>query len=271
MISLYPSREFRYPVIAECINPEIFQNKTCEEIATLEIWEGNKQKKLGELFKIVKENMTETSCITIHGNVSKVRRIGAEMKTGEITVYGDVGMHLGEEMKGGKITVHGNASAWAGSMMKNGIIEIHGNASDYLGAPYRGSQKGMRGGKIIVHGNVGNDAGAYMHDGIIKVYGCAKQFTGLRMHGGTIHVQKDCEGRTGACMKNGKIIVCGFLESVLPTFSIEGMKEKVKIEETEVAEGPFYLFLGDLTENGNGKLYASKMKNSHLSHYEKLL
>jgi formylmethanofuran dehydrogenase subunit C len=270
MVSLYPSRAFSFPVIAECINPDIFQSKSCREIAALEIWEGNKQKKLGELFK-VEENKAENLTIAIHGDVSKVRRIGAGMKTGEITVYGDVGMHLGEEMKGGKITVHGNVGAWAGSMMKNGIIEIHGNVSDYLSAPYRGSHEGMRGGKIVVHGNVGNEAGACMHDGIIKVYGSAGQFAGLRMHGGTIYVQKDCEGRTGACMKDGKIVVCGFLESVLPTFSIEGIKEKVKIEETETSQGPFYLFFGDLTENGNGKLYVSKAKNPHLNYYEKFL
>jgi len=270
MISLYPSKPFTYPIIAECIKPDIFQNKSCEEIASLEIWEGNKKKKLGELFKIEGKS-SENPTITIHGDVSKVRRIGAGMESGEITVYGDVGMHLGEEMKGGKITVHGNVGAWAGSMMKNGIVEVHGTASDYLGAPYRGSHEGMRGGKIIVYGNVGNEAGAYMHDGIIKIYGSSGQFAGLRMHGGIIYVQKDCEGRAGACMKDGKIIVGGFLESVLPTFSIEGIKEKVKIEETETAQESFYLFLGDLTEKGNGKLYVSKMKNPHLSIYEKFL
>jgi formylmethanofuran dehydrogenase subunit C len=270
MISLTSSREFKYPIIAECINPDVFSGKTCEEIAALEIWEGNKQKKLGELFKI-EENKAESPSITISGDVSKVRRMGAEMKAGEITVYGNVGMHLGEEMKGGKIVVHGNVDAWAGSMMKNGLIEIHGNTSDYLGAPYRGSHEGMRRGKILVYGNVGNEAGAYMHDGIIKVYGSAGQFAGLRMHGGTIYIQKDCEGRAGACMTDGKVVVGGFLESVLPTFSIEGIKEKVKIEENEIAEGPFYLFLGDLTENGNGKLYVFKERNPHLNHYEELL
>ncbi len=270
MISLYPLREFKCPIIAECINPDIIQGKAREEIEALKVWEGNKQKNLVELFKI-EESKAENPTIEIHGDVSKVRKIGAGMKTGEITVYGNVGMHLGEEMKGGKITAQGNVGAWAGSMMKNGIIEIHGNASDYLGAPYRGSHEGMRGGKIVVYGNVGNEAGAYMHDGIIKIYGSAGQFAGLRMHGGTIYIQKDCEGRAGACMTEGKIVVSGFSASVLPTFTIEGIREKVKIEENEVAQGPFYLFLGDLTDNGNGKLYVFKDKNQHLNRYEKFL
>jgi formylmethanofuran dehydrogenase subunit C len=270
MISLYPLKEFKYPIIAECINPDIFYDKTLEEVQAQEIWEGNKQKKLGELFKVEKSN-TDNSIITVHGDVSKVRRIGAGMKTGEISVYGNVGMHLGEEMKGGKIVVQGNAASWVGSMMKDGLIEVHGDAGDYAGAPYRGCNEGMHGGKITVYGNVGNEAGAYMRNGTIKIYGCAGQFAGLRMHDGTIYIQKDCEGRAGACMTDGKILVGGFLESVMPTFTIESIKEKVKVEESEVAQGPFYLFRGDLTENGNGKLYVFKERNPHLSHYERLL
>jgi formylmethanofuran dehydrogenase subunit C len=274
MINLYSVKEFRFPVTAECISPDVFQDKTREEIEELKIWEGNRQKKLGEIFKVEKiktENLPEKEAITIKGDVSEVRRIGVSMKSGEITIYGNVGMHLGEEMKDGKITVHGNVGGWAGSMMKGGTIEIHGNASDYLGAPYRGSSEGMHGGKIIVHGNVGNEAGAHMRKGVIKIYGNAGQFAGLRMRDGTIFVQRDSEGRVGACMIGGKIVVGGFLESVLPTFTVDSVKEKVKIEEGETAAGPFYLFLGDLVENGNGKLYVLKEKNPHLRYYEKLL
>jgi formylmethanofuran dehydrogenase subunit C len=174
-------------------------------------------------------------------------------------------------MRGGRITIHGDSGGWAGSMMKGGTIEIHGNASDYLGAPYRGSNEGLRGGKIIVFGNVGNEAGAHMKKGTIKVYGNAGQFLGFRMRDGTIYVQKDCGDRAGACMVNGKIVIGGFMESVLPTFTIDSIKQKVKIEENETVEGPFYLFLGDLSESSNGKLYVSKEKNPHLSHYERFL
>jgi len=155
--------------------------------------------------------------------------------------------------------------------MKGGTIEIHGDAGDYLGAPYRGSSEGIHGGKIVVYGNVGNEAGAHMRKGIIKIYGSAGQFVGLRMHDGTIYVQKDGKARVGACMTGGKIVIGGSLESVLPTFTIESIKEKVKIEEDEAVKGPFYLFIGDLVEHGDGKLYVFKEKNPHLSRYEKLL
>jgi formylmethanofuran dehydrogenase subunit C len=273
-VSLYPLKEFKLPVVAECINPDVFRGKSSKEIEELEVWEGNKQKKLGDLFKVEiekAESGQEAPAITIQGDVSRVRRIGAGMKSGEIIVKGDAGMHLGEEMRGGKITVYGNVLGWAGSMMEGGIIEIHGNAGDYLGAPYRGSTRGVKGGKIIVHGNVGREAGAYMKDGIIKIYGCAGQFVGLRMRGGTIYVQGDCESRAGACMVNGTIVINGRIDSILPTFTIEGLRKRVKIEEGEVIETPFYLFIGDLAEDGRGRLFVAKEPNPHLGCYEKFL
>jgi formylmethanofuran dehydrogenase subunit C len=274
MISMLPLRDFRFPILAQFISPDTFQGKTLPEIEALQVWEGNKQKKLSELFKldeVNEENQTESVAIQVFGDVSKVRRIGSGMKSGEITINGDAGMHLGEEMKGGKITVHGNAGGWVGSMMKGGSIEVRGNAGDYLGAPYRGCPKGMQGGMVVIHGNVGNEAGAHMKKGTIKIYGGAGQFLGFRMVDGTIYAKGDCEGRAGACMVGGKIVIGGHLESILPSFTIDSIRPRVKIEESEVAEGPLYVFLGDLTENGNGKLYVSKDKNPHLSYCEKFL
>ena len=270
MIALTPLRKFQFPVIAECINPDVFQGKTLDEIAALTLWEGNKQKKLGNLFKI-EEATAESPNITINGDVSEVRRIGMGMKNGEIVIKGNAGMHLGSKMAGGKITVHGDVGGWAGVEMRGGAIEIHGNAGDYLASSYRGSTEGMHKGKIIVHGNVGSDVAVFMHGGTIKIYGNAGQFLGFRMRNGTIYVEKNAETRVGACMTGGKIVVGGFLEEVMPTFTIDGVKPKVKIEETETISGPLYVFLGDRAENGNGKLFVSKGNNPHLSQYEKFL
>ena len=154
MILLTPLKKFQFPVIAECINPDVFQDKSQAEIAALDVWEGNRKKKLGDLFKI-QEDPAETPNITLNGDNSEVRRIGLSMTSGEIVVTGNAGMHLGEKMAGGKITVQGDAAGWAGSDMKGGLIEIRGNAGDYLASPYRGSTSGMSNGKIIVHGNAG--------------------------------------------------------------------------------------------------------------------
>jgi formylmethanofuran dehydrogenase subunit C len=92
------------------------------------------------------------------------------------------------------------------------------------------------------------------------------------MGNGTIIVGKECGTRVGACMTGGKIIVTGFLEEVMPTFTIDSVKPKVKVDDTETATGPFYVFLGDLAENGNGKLFVSKVNNPQLGPiYDKYL
>ena len=270
MIILTPLKKFTFPVNAEIINPDVFQGKDTAEIADLTVFEGNKQRKLHELFKIEEDNAEAT--ITINGDVSEVRKIGVGMKNGEIIINGNVGMHLGEKMAGGKITVNGDACQWAGASMKKGLIEIHGNAGDYLASPYRGSTEGMKGGKIVVDGDVGSDSGAYLHGGLIKIKGNnVGQFLGFHMSDGIIHVEKNARSRLGANMTGGKIIVSGVLEEMMPTFTIDSVKQKVKVDDSESAPGPFYVFLGDLAEKGTGKIFVSKANNAQLKSYEKYL
>jgi len=238
------------------------------------VFDGNRSRTLTELFKIENEKAekqsTEDLTIRILGDVSKVRRIGAKMSMGNIAIDGDVGMHLGEEMKGGTITVAGNADSWAGSMMKSGTIEVKGNAGSYIGASYRGSTRGMRGGIIVIHGNAGNEVGCFMRGGLIKIYGNVEQFPGIHMRKGTIFVRGDSKGRAGAEMVGGKIVVGGHIPSVLPTFTIESIRPKVKVDKEEIA-GPFYRFIGDLADSGNGKLFVSQTRNPHLKPYERFL
>ncbi len=271
MIVLSILRELQLPVTAECLTPDNLQGKTIEEIAALEVWEGNKQKKLGDIFK-VEQTPEENPSITINGDAAEVRRVGSGMKQGEIVINGNIGMHLGEKMSGGKITVNGNAGQWAGSEMKGGLVEIHGNGSDYLASPYRGSDTGMKGGKIVVDGNVGSDSCCYLKGGVVKIHGDAGPFLGFRMKDGAVYVEKNCAPRVGANMSGGKIIVSGRLEEPLPTFSIDSVKPKVKLDDTETVQGPFYVFIGDLAENNtSGKLFISKTNNPHLNQFEKLL
>jgi len=271
MIVLAPLRKFEVPVAGECINPDVFKDKSKEEIAALDVLEGNRQKKLSDLF-IIEETSAESPNITINGDVSKVKLIGAGMQNGEIVINGNAGMHTGEKMKGGKITVQGDSGGWTGAQMKGGFIEVFGNAGDYLAASYRGSDVGMRGGKIIVHGNAGIHAGIYMKGGVIKIEGSTGQYAGFRMRDGAIHILKETGTRAGALMIGGKIIISGHIEEILPSFTIDSVKAKVKVDETESASGPFYVFLGDLSENGKGKLFVSKANNPHLSGiYDKYL
>jgi len=263
---------FKAPVEADYLSPDSFAGKTLGEISKLPMWEGNKQRTIGELFEIEGEPTAkpEEQSIHLHGDVSRVRRIGSGMSAGEIMVFGDAGLHTGEEMKGGKITVGGNADSWLGAMMKDGTIEVKGNAGDYVGAAYRGSVKGMRGGTIIIHGNAGNELGCFMRKGLIKIYGSTAQFAGVHMRNGTIFITGSSSGRVGAEMTGGKVIVNGRLNEVLPTFLIDSLKPKVKVDGEEIT-GPFYMFIGDTVEEGEGKLYVSKAANPHLKFYEQFL
>jgi formylmethanofuran dehydrogenase subunit C len=129
----------------------------------------------------------------------------------------------------------------------------------------------MRGGKIVVDGNVGSDSGCYVQGGLIKIKGNAGAFLGYHMSDGTIHLEKNAGPRLGANMVGGKIVVGGVVEDMMPTFTIDSSKPKVKIDDTESAQGPFYVFLGDLAENGSGKLFVSKANNPNLKVLEKYL
>jgi formylmethanofuran dehydrogenase subunit C len=91
------------------------------------------------------------------------------------------------------------------------------------------------------------------------------------MSDGTIHLEKNAGPRLGANMVGGKIVVGGVVEDMMPTFTIDSSKPKVKIDDTESAQGPFYVFLGDLAENGSGKLFVSKANNPKLKILEKYL
>ena len=62
-------------------------------------------------------------------------------------------------------------------------------------------------------------------------------------------------------MRAGKIIVNRHIPSMLPSFTFEGIQEKTKFGEETVA-GPFYLFSGDVNEDGKGKLAANAPANS---------
>lgn len=262
---------FKFPIEAKNLSPDIFAKKSIEEIASLEVWEGNRKKVLGDLFNIKNDSSSASEVLTIkiEGDVSKLRNIGFGMTMGHIVIDGDAGMHLGEEMSGGNITVAGNAGSWAGSKMKGGTIEIKGNAGDYIGASYRGSTEGMNGGKIIIHGNAGYEVGCFMRDGLIKILGDVGLFAGIHMSNGSIFVLGNSEGRAGAQMTNGKIVIRG-QAPIMPTFTIDSIKPKTKVDNEKI-EGPFYQFIGDIADNGKGKLLVSKTKNPHLSSYEEYL
>ena len=248
----------------------------CREVAkgdrTNPDLEGNRRVKLGSLFKVAGEiGRTPDDCtVKIVGNVSAVRRIGYEMSGGSIQVDGDAGMYLGERMRGGTISVAGNAGSWLGTQMHGGQIEVKGNAGDSVGGSVRGGTKGMRGGAITIHSDCGTEVGAWMQKGVIRIKGNCDLYAGVHMKNGTLLVERNCAGRVGANMKNGRIIVLGNMGGTLPSFQFEEIRGNAKAGDEKIP-GPFYVFSGDVNEDGVGRLFARTAENSDLKWNERFL
>ena len=204
------------PVEAEVITPDELAGKSALEIAKLPIQHGNAQAPLGEFFHV--EGDPSDQHIHIEGDCSRVKMIGAMMKSGRITIEGSAGMHLGAEMTGGEIELRGNAGDWVGAEMHGGLIRVHGDAGHLAGAGYRGSRLGMRGGVILIDGKAGNEIGANMRRGFIAIGGDTGDFPGVGLIAGTLFLFGAPGIRTGANMKRGTIALLGPPGPLLPTF-----------------------------------------------------
>ena len=253
---LVPKSDFQIPLEADTIRPDLFEGLDLDEIRSLQVYEGNIKRPLGEFFEIV-ETAHEDQLIRIDGDVSRVKYIGSGMESGKIIINGDVGLQLGCEMNGGEIEVNGNVSSWIGMEMHGGTIKINGNAGDYVGCAYRGEWRGMKGGKIIIQGNAGNNIGGGMMAGEIYIGGDAGNFCGIRMKGGEITVRGNAGRAPGAEMVSGIIKIHGRISSLLPGFKeISTFKEDGSL---------MILFKGDLSEkNPDGNLYINYNKNLHI-------
>jgi formylmethanofuran dehydrogenase subunit C len=206
------------PVEAECLRPDGLAPLSRAEIERLPVQHGNAQVPLAEFFQASGDASDEV--VRIEGDCRRVKRIGAEMKSGSIEIHGSAGMHLGADMTGGSIRVYGDAGDWTGAEMTGGRIHIERNAGNYLGAGYRGARRGMRGGAILVAGNAGDEVGSVMRRGLIAVGGSAGEFVGVSMIAGTILVLGDVGGRPAAGMKRGTLAVFGRRPWILPTFRL---------------------------------------------------
>jgi len=274
-IVIVPRREFKVPVEAEKLRPDLLGSMTMHEIEKICVYEGNRKCRLGDLF-IVREESTESEELTVvlKGDFSKVWRIGESMASGTLIIEGNCGNFLGYKMKGGKILVKGNARAWTGAEMSGGTIEVYGSVGDHLGSVLRGLKRntGMKGGTIIVHGNAGAEVGVQLQKGLIVIHGDTDILPGLRMNGGTILIKGNCRGKAGARMTGGKIVICGNAGGILPTFYLDSIVKSVKVKKEKI-EGPFYLLVGDVVESPEcrGRLYVSVNRNPELKSYEELL
>jgi formylmethanofuran dehydrogenase subunit C len=262
---------FRYrgtttlPIEADCLTPDSLASKSPAQIAMLPVQYGNALAPLGDFFSIEGDSVDKE--LVIEGDCGRVKRIGAGMASGRITVRGDVGMHLGAEMTGGEVHVHGRAGDWAGAEMRGGRIHVHGDAGNLVGAAYRGGQIGMRGGVILIEGKAGNEVGAHMRRGLIAVGGDVGDFVGVSMIAGGVFVFGRTGLRPGAGMKRGTLAFGGEMPGLLPSFRYDCDYTPVFLRlylrqlrawdfpvHDRLNAGSWRRYSGDLIERGKGEV-----------------
>lgn len=268
-VTLILKEESNIPIEADATRPDIFADKSSQEIEALPLYHGNKERKLGEIFEVRGER---SDCIRIIGDLSRIKKIGYGMKGGRIVIEGNVGMHLGATMKGGEIVVEGNASDWLGAEMRGGLIRVKGDAANLVGAAYRGSKRGMNRGTIIVEGNAGDGVGERMRRGLVVILGDAGDFVGARTIAGSIIVFGKMGERPGAGMKRGTIVT--FQEPrLLPTFRYDCTyrpaflraylralrRYGLEIKEDYIT-GSYRRYNGDISELGKGEILIYERK-----------
>ncbi len=254
------------PVEVEGITPDRLRDKPLAEIERLEVFLGNRQLPLAELFAVSGDPSDESLCW--QGDLAGVHWIGAKMAGGSIRVEGPAGRHVGSEMSGGAIEVEGDAGDWVGGEMKGGLIRVRGRAGHLIGAAYRGSARGMTGGTILIDGQVGNEIGHTMRRGLLAVGGDAGDLAGFNMLAGSILIFGEAGIRPGAGMRRGTI---GFFGAhpppLLPTFRhacryrpdiLRLVLAHLRRHEFPPAAGladlEVELYHGDMIEGGRGEI-----------------
>lgn len=249
-VTITPLKAFDISVEAENISPDKFAPLTLGQTRSLEVWQGNRKRKMADLFRVdgdEGEAKPEETLIRLEGDFSRVKRIAEGMSAGSVEVTGSAGMHAGNNMKGGLLKVEGNADDWLGREIRGGKIEVKGNAGNYAGGGYRGEKCGMRGGEIEIGGNAGVYLGEHMCGGKISVARDAGDFPGAANQGGTIFIG----GSTylpGAEMTKGTITIKG-KASILPSYQ--------KIEVVSIDGRNYQKYAGDQVENGKGEIFVA--------------
>ena len=173
--------------------------------------------------------------------------------------------YIGANMRSGSITVEGSTGAFAACSMRGGLLNIHGNTGDFLGAGFEGSRKGMLGGTIIVKGNAGDRVGDQMRRGLILIEGNVGDYCASRMIAGTIGVLGSVGDYVGFGMRRGTLLLrqqpaltatmqdCGthtlpFLRLLAKSFA--DLDTAFKDLELSRARR----FVGDAANSGNGEI-----------------
>jgi len=102
------------PLEAESISPDLFADRSREEIEALPVAFGNESRRLGDFFQVEGERSDQ---IEVDGSIPRVKWVGSGMTRGRVVIRGDVGMHVGSTCGAGRSLSKGTrptslASRW---------------------------------------------------------------------------------------------------------------------------------------------------------------
>lgn len=253
-------------VDVSALTPDNLAGKSSDEIAAIKLPAGKEQFTVADLFDISGDDSND---IVIKQSTAKLDYIGNGMKSGRITVYGDVGSYFGYQMRKGGLVLHGNATDFAASGMAGGLLHVHGNVGDFLAAAIVGDKKGMKGGMVIVTGNAGERAGDQMRRGIVLIEGNAGSYCASRMLAGTIGVLGSVGDYVGYGMRRGTLLLtqtpklhptlqdCG--SHTLPFLSLMFKSFKdLPSKFANIQQNRVQRYAGDLANDGRGEILVFK-------------
>ena len=257
------------PVDGDGLRPDALSGLDAAEVARRPILVGNARAELGELFEV--EGELADNHLVVVGDLRGLRRLGAGMASGTLTVRGDAGPGLGEGLIGGLVEVFGAAGDGAFAAMRGGLARVRGAAGDGLGGALPGAGLGMRDGVILVDGPVGADAGLAMRRGLIAVAGAAGPGFGRSLVAGSLFAFGPVGEGPGAGMKRGTIalfddsappglpvtfrLACRFRPPIATLYlkRLQGWGFPVP---PRAFAGAFDRYNGDLIEGGQGEVWA---------------
>jgi formylmethanofuran dehydrogenase subunit C len=246
------------------LTPDALQDLSIDAIKNCTLLLNNTRVKVSDVFDVTGED-SQHIVFNHHESHIQLDCVGAWMRVGKITFYGDAGDYCGLNMISGEIVVHGNTQDLTACNMVNGFITIHGNAGDFVGGGLDGARQGIKNGIILIKGNAGARVGDQMRRGLILIEGNTGDYCGSRMIAGTIGVLGNVGKYTGFNMRRGTILLqkpftphptiqdCGahtlpFLSLLYTSFS------KFDTPFSILHNQRVRRYIGDLSHNGNGEI-----------------
>lgn len=253
------------PLAADSLSPDVLAPLPGRAIARLPVQCGNSAAALGEFFDVAGD--ASDGNLTLAGDCTRLKWLGAGMSVGCLTVQGRAGLYLGAGMSGGQIEVEGDAGDSLGAGMTGGLIRVNGAAGDLVGGPIAYDGPVMSGGTILIQGPAGSRLGSGMRRGVIAVRGRAGELAGARLLAGTILLFGGCGGRPGVGMRGGTVAIFGSATAPPPGFRecctdaptfmalfLRNLRARGFPVAEEFSHGGFVRHAGDLLVFGRGEL-----------------